>query len=46
MEFTDFAIIILVLTVKGTALLIDSSLMRPRIGKYTDGKSNTITGHS
>ncbi|TRZ43731.1 ammonium transporter [Robertkochia solimangrovi] len=44
--FIDFAGSTVVHSVGGWAALVGAFLVGPRIGKYTDGKSNAIPGHN
>jgi len=44
--FIDFAGSTVVHSVGGWAALVGAILIGPRIGKYTDGKSNAILGHN
>ena len=47
LNFADFAGSTVVHTVGGTAALIGTIMLKPRIGKYgPDGKPNVIAGHS
>ncbi|HEY9221269.1 MAG TPA: ammonium transporter [Lutibacter sp.] len=44
--FTDFAGSTVVHSVGGWASLVAAFMVGPRLGKYTDGKSNAIPGHN
>ena len=44
--FVDFAGSIVVHSVGGWAALVGAILVGPRLGKYTNGKSNAIPGHN
>jgi Amt family ammonium transporter len=47
LNFADFAGSTVVHTVGGTAALVGTIMLKPRIGKYNpDGKPNAIAGHS
>jgi Amt family ammonium transporter len=47
LDFADFAGSTVVHTVGGTAALVGTMMLKPRIGKYDpDGKPNAIAGHS
>jgi len=47
LNFADFAGSTVVHTVGGTAALVGTIMLKPRIGKYSpDGKPNVIAGHS
>jgi ammonium transporter, Amt family len=47
LNFADFAGSTVVHTVGGTAALIGTMMLKPRLGKYNpDGKPNAIAGHS